>query len=95
MRVVIAEDSVLVREGVTRVLEAGGIEVVAAVGDAGELPAAVERFSPDVDVRMPPNTTTEGPRAALKLREDRPPMGTDHRRVIAVLRFPQPHLEPR
>ncbi|SPL93886.1 putative two-component system response regulator [[Actinomadura] parvosata subsp. kistnae] len=71
----IAEDSVLLREGITRILEAGGIEVVAAVGDAEELIAAVERFSPDVvvvDVRMPPTNTTEGLRAALKLRRERP-----------------------
>ncbi|NJP96374.1 response regulator transcription factor [Nonomuraea sp. FMUSA5-5] len=75
MRVAIAEDSVLLREGITRILEAGGIEVVAAVGDAEELIAAVERFSPDVvvvDVRMPPTNTTEGLRAALKLRRERP-----------------------
>ncbi|MFC3980070.1 response regulator transcription factor [Streptosporangium jomthongense] len=75
MRVAIAEDSVLLREGITRILEAGGIEVVAAVGDAHQLMEAVERSSPDlaiIDVRMPPTHTTEGLRAALTLRRERP-----------------------
>ncbi|MEV4016586.1 response regulator transcription factor [Nonomuraea angiospora] len=75
MRVAIAEDSVLLREGITRILEASGIEVVAAVGDAEGLMAAVGSAAPDVvivDVRMPPTHTTEGLRAALTLRKERP-----------------------
>ncbi|WP_283134230.1 response regulator [Rhizohabitans arisaemae] len=75
MRVAIADDSVLLREGVTRVLEASGIEVVAAVGDSAELVAAIERTVPDlviIDVRMPPTYTTEGLRTALALRRSRP-----------------------
>lgn len=75
VRVAVAEDSVLLREGITRILEASDIEVVAAVGDAEALLAAVETTSPDVvvvDVRMPPTNTTEGLRAALKLRKERP-----------------------
>ncbi len=72
MRVVIAEDSVLLREGLVRLLGEGGIEVVAAVGDADGLLNAVEETKPDlalVDVRMPPTSTTEGIRAALEIRE--------------------------
>ena len=71
MRVVIAEDSVLLREGLTTLLQAAGIEVVAQVGDADRLRLAVEREMPDlaiVDVRMPPSFTDEGLRAALDLR---------------------------
>jgi DNA-binding NarL/FixJ family response regulator len=75
MRVVIAEDSVLLRAGLTNLLSATGIEVVAAVGDAGELLAAVPEFLPDVvivDVRMPPSHTDEGIRAALVIRRQWP-----------------------
>lgn len=75
MRVVIAEDSVLLREGLVRLLEAAGIEVAAAVGDAGELLREVAAGGTDtviVDVRMPPTHTDEGLRAALTLRRERP-----------------------
>ncbi|RJL24494.1 response regulator transcription factor [Bailinhaonella thermotolerans] len=75
MRVVIAEDSVLLREGVARLLADGGIETVAAVGDGPGLVAAVEEHEPDlavVDVRMPPSHTDEGLRAALAVRASRP-----------------------
>ncbi|HEU5024003.1 MAG TPA: response regulator transcription factor [Spirillospora sp.] len=75
MRVVIAEDSVLLREGLVRMLERGGFEPVAAVGDADALLAAVEEHRPDLallDVRMPPTHTSEGLRAALELRAARP-----------------------
>ena len=75
MRVVIAEDSVLLREGLTRILAEYGDEVVAALGDAEQLLAAVEQHSPDIvllDVRMPPTHTDEGLRAAVRLRSVRP-----------------------
>ena len=71
MRIVIAEDSVLLREGLTRLLTQPGFEVVAAVGDAGQLLAAVEEHGPDlavIDVRMPPGFTDEGLRAAIEIR---------------------------
>jgi DNA-binding NarL/FixJ family response regulator len=72
VKVVIAEDAVLLRAGLTRLLTDAGDEVVAAVGDAELLLEAVERHAPDlaiVDVRMPPTHTDEGIRAALKLRD--------------------------
>jgi DNA-binding NarL/FixJ family response regulator len=75
MRAVIAEDSVLLRDGLTRLLTDRGIEVVAAVGDADELLRAVDQHQPDVaivDVRMPPTHTDEGLRAALVLRQQWP-----------------------
>ncbi|WP_354640242.1 response regulator transcription factor [Kitasatospora camelliae] len=75
MRAVIAEDSVLLRVGLVKVLEAVGHEVVAAVGDAEELLAAVAEHQPQVvvvDVRMPPGFTDEGVRAALVIRRQWP-----------------------
>jgi DNA-binding NarL/FixJ family response regulator len=75
VRVVIAEDSVLLREGITRLLADYDGEVVAALGDAGRLLAAVQEHDPDlviVDVRMPPTFTDEGLRAAVELRAVRP-----------------------
>lgn len=75
MRIVIAEDSVLLREGLTRLLADYGHEVVAALGDAEGLSATVEAANPDLvilDVRMPPTHTDEGLRAAVALRADRP-----------------------
>ncbi|XVV04892.1 response regulator [Actinosynnema sp. CA-248983] len=71
MRVVIAEDSVLLRSGVERLLADEGIETVAAVEDGEALLAAVEQHRPDlalVDVRMPPTFTDEGLRAAIEAR---------------------------
>jgi DNA-binding NarL/FixJ family response regulator len=71
VRIVIAEDSVLLRAGLTRLLDEAGEEVLAAVGDAAMLLAAVERHQPDlaiVDVRMPPTQTDEGIRAAIDIR---------------------------
>jgi DNA-binding NarL/FixJ family response regulator len=71
MRVVVADDSPLLREGVVHVLTEEGIEVVAEVGDPDALLRAVERFEPDlaiVDVRMPPTQTDEGSRAAVEIR---------------------------
>ncbi|WP_037576573.1 response regulator [Phaeacidiphilus oryzae] len=78
MRAVIAEDSVLLRVGLVKVLEAVGYEVAAAVGDAEGLLAAVEEHRPDVvvvDVRMPPGFTDEGVRAALVIRRQWPQIG--------------------
>ena len=75
MRVVIAEDSALLRDGLTHLLLRRGHEVVAAVADADALLAAVAEHSPDiavVDVRMPPTHTDDGLRAALALRRDHP-----------------------
>jgi DNA-binding NarL/FixJ family response regulator len=75
VRVVIAEDSVLLREGIVRLLQAADIEVVAAVGDAEALVRAAAEQAPDlavVDVRMPPTHTDEGLRAALTLRREHP-----------------------
>ncbi|GII75137.1 DNA-binding response regulator [Sphaerisporangium rufum] len=75
MRVVIAEDSVLLREGLVRLLADGDIETVAAAGDGPGLVAAVREHRPDlavVDVRMPPTHTDEGLRAAIEARRHRP-----------------------
>lgn len=72
MRVVIADDSSLWREGLGRLLEEAGVEVAGTVGDAAALEEAVERLRPDVaviDVRMPPTWTSEGSEAAIRLRE--------------------------
>lgn len=75
MRVVLAEDSVLLREGLVWMLGSAGIEVVAAVTDADSLLRAVAEHQPDLvltDVRMPPTHTDEGLRAALSLRRRQP-----------------------
>ena len=72
---VVADDSVLLRDGVVRLLEDGDIDVVAAVGDADALLDAIVDHEPDlaiVDVRMPPTHTDEGIRAALSIRERHP-----------------------
>ena len=78
MRIVIAEDSVLLREGLVRLLTEFGHEVTSAVADANELLAAVNTDRPDlavVDVRMPPTFTDEGIRAAVLLRSQNPETG--------------------
>jgi DNA-binding NarL/FixJ family response regulator len=78
MRVVIAEDSVLLREGLAHVLTDGGFDVVAQTANAEELKKAVRSYKPDVavvDVRMPPTQTDEGARAALELRAEQPEVG--------------------
>jgi DNA-binding NarL/FixJ family response regulator len=75
VRIVLAEDSVLLREGLIRLLEASGMQVVAAVADAEGLLRAAEEHRPDLvltDVRMPPTHTDEGLRAALVLRREHP-----------------------
>jgi len=78
MRIVIAEDSVLLRAGLTRILADAGEEIVATVGDADALIGVVERNLPDlaiVDVRMPPTHTDDGLRAALTIRKRWPAVG--------------------
>ena len=78
MRVVLADDSVLLREGVARLLEEAGIEVVGQAGDAEDLLRKVHAHKPDVavvDVRMPPTHTDEGLRAAAAIREAHPDTG--------------------
>lgn len=78
MRVVIAEDAALFREGLVRLLQDRGHEVCAAVPDGDALLAAVEEYRPDVvvvDIRMPPSHTDEGLRAALQLRREHPGTG--------------------
>ncbi|MGA5405801.1 response regulator [Streptomyces lavendulocolor] len=78
MRVILAEDSTLLREGLVRLLAEEGHDVLAAVGDAEQLMAAVDTEPPDVviaDVRMPPTHTDEGLRAALAIRRSRPRVG--------------------
>ena len=75
MRVVIAEDLALLRDGLTRLLEAHDAHVVAVVEDGDALVAAIEEHAPDVavvDVRLPPTFTDEGIRAALRARRERP-----------------------
>ncbi|WP_053732682.1 response regulator [Nocardia sp. NRRL S-836] len=75
MRVVLAEDGVLLREGLTGLLARFGFEVVAAVGDAEALRAAVADHRPDLvltDIRMPPDFADEGLRAAIALRRNDP-----------------------
>jgi DNA-binding NarL/FixJ family response regulator len=72
LRVVVADDSVLLREGLVRVLGESGVTVVASYGDAEQLLAALERDAPDLivlDVRMPPTFRDEGVRAAIRARE--------------------------
>jgi len=72
---VVADDSVLLRDGVVRLLEDAGVDVVAAVGDGEALLAAVDAHRPDlalVDVRMPPTHTDEGIRAAIEIRRKYP-----------------------
>jgi DNA-binding NarL/FixJ family response regulator len=78
MRIVIAEDSAVIRAGLAELLSDRGHEVVAAVGNAEDLRAAVDRHHPDaavVDVRMPPGYTDEGIRAAIAVRRDHPGTG--------------------
>jgi DNA-binding NarL/FixJ family response regulator len=78
MRILIAEDSVLLRAGLTRLLLDAGEDVIASVGDADELLTAVERHQPElavVDVRMPPTNTDDGLRAALEIRTRWPDIG--------------------
>jgi DNA-binding NarL/FixJ family response regulator len=78
MRVVIAEDQVLLRAGLARLFTDGGHDVVASLGDADSLPATVSTSNPDlvvVDIRMPPTFTDEGARAARELKRLHPGLG--------------------
>jgi DNA-binding NarL/FixJ family response regulator len=78
MRVVLAEDSVLLREGLARLLEDAGFEVVGQAGNAEELLLKVRSYTPEVaiiDIRMPPTHTDEGLRAAREIREKHPQTG--------------------
>ena len=78
MRVVIADDSVLLREGVSRLLAEAGFEVVGQAGEVDELLREVAEKEPDVaivDIRMPPTHTDEGLRAARELRRGHPSLG--------------------
>ena len=78
MRVVLADDTVLLREGVARILDEAGFEVVGQAGNADELMLKVRSYTPDVaivDIRMPPTHTDEGLRAAQEIREKHPTCG--------------------
>jgi DNA-binding NarL/FixJ family response regulator len=78
LRVVVADDSVLLREGLVRLLDEIGVEVVGAYGDADSLLADLAEVRPDIavlDVRMPPTHTDEGVRAAIEARRRRPDLG--------------------
>ncbi len=78
MRVAIAEDQVLLREGLAKLFEDGGHEIALSVGDAESLPAKVAAHRPDLlvaDVRMPPTFTDEGMRAAVQVKEEHPEVG--------------------
>jgi DNA-binding NarL/FixJ family response regulator len=89
IRLVLAEDNYLVREGVRRLLETQPeLEVVAACGDLGELLAAVDAERPDVvvtDIRMPPGGVDEGIQAATRLRETNPEVG-----VVVLSQYANP-----
>ncbi|MGH3879234.1 MAG: response regulator transcription factor [Actinophytocola sp.] len=90
MRVMIADDAVLFREGLARVLTDAGFEVAAQVGDAGSLLDRVRRDPPDavvVDIRMPPTHTTEGLDAARTLNEHHPDVG-----VLVLSAHVEPHF---
>ncbi len=89
IRVVVAEDSLIVREGLVQLLAASpSVDVVAAYGDVDAVLAAVERDRPDVvltDIRMPPSNTDEGIRLAEQLRERRPATG-----VVVLSQYAEP-----
>ena len=78
LRVVLADDDVLLREGIASLLDRSGIEVLGQAGDGGELLTVARRTKPDVvvvDVRMPPTHTTEGLQAAREIRRELPDTG--------------------
>ena len=78
MRVVVADDSVLLREGVTRLLQDAGMEVVDQAEDAEQLVRTVLGHQPDaaiIDIRMPPTSTDDGLRAALEIKQKLPKTG--------------------
>ena len=88
MRVILAEDSVLLREGVARLLEDQGFEIVAQTGTADDLMLKVRSYSPNVviaDIRMPPTHTDEGLRAAQEIKETYPEVG-----VLVLSQYVEP-----
>jgi DNA-binding NarL/FixJ family response regulator len=88
MRVVIADDSVLLREGIARILEQSGFEVVGQAGNADELLLRVRSYSPQVaivDIRMPPTHTDEGLVAAREIRAKHPGVG-----VLVLSQYVEP-----
>ena len=88
MRVVVAEDSVLLREGIVMLLESAGFDVVAQAGDAEDLVRKVGAHKPDVavvDVRMPPGNSDDGLRAAILLRSRQPGLG-----VLVLSQYVEP-----
>jgi DNA-binding NarL/FixJ family response regulator len=88
VRVVLADDSVLLREGVARLLEDAGFEVIGQAGNAEELLLKVRSYSPQVaivDIRMPPSHTDEGLRAAREIREKYPGTG-----VLVLSQYVEP-----
>ncbi|MGQ0832188.1 MAG: response regulator transcription factor [Microthrixaceae bacterium] len=89
IRVVLAEDNTLLREGIARLLErADGIELVGAAADRPELEALIEKTTPDLvvtDIRMPPTGTDEGIQIAAQLRRDRPEVG-----VVVLSQYADP-----
>ena len=89
IRIVLAEDNVLLREGVSRLIDAEPeLELVAACGDFDELLEAIDKENPDVvltDIRMPPTGTDEGIRAASHLRRNRPEIG-----VVVLSQYAEP-----
>ena len=90
MRVVVADDTLLFRAGLVRLLEQAGFEVVAEVGDASDLLEAVAAHQPAaavVDIRMPPTFTDEGLVAAERIRVDHPETG-----VLVLSQYLEPHF---
>jgi DNA-binding NarL/FixJ family response regulator len=88
LRVVLADDTVLLREGVARILDEAGFEVVGQAGNAEELMLKVRSYTPDVaivDIRMPPTHTDEGLRAAQEIREKHPTCG-----VLVLSQYVEP-----
>ena len=88
MRVVVADDAVLLREGVVRILREAGIDVQAQAGNADDLLLHVRSLEPDVaivDIRMPPTHTDEGLRAALRIRAEHPGVG-----VLVLSQYVEP-----
>jgi DNA-binding NarL/FixJ family response regulator len=93
MRVVVAEDVMLTREGITRLLSDAGVEVAAEVGDADALMRAVRATQPDaavIDIRMPPTHTDEGLNAAQQIRAEHPDVS-----VLILSQYIEPHYAMR